>query len=198
MFQVMNLTDIVPFILATFFVAFRLKEVATRRETKSGTITAAWTFRAFVAIGLMIYLCGLLEWLLRGDGSAWGWWLLGALLGIASIVLRRAAIHALGSMWSLHNETREEHRLSLAGPFAWMRHPVYTSMYLENMSLLVLFTATWSWLWLIPFSVVVYCRIREEERDLREQIPGYANYAAKVPALLPWRGRVKLENGNGA
>ena len=67
------------------------------------------------------------------------------------------------------------------GPYAWMRHPGYA---FSSIGFLTEGIALGSWLTIIPtifiVSHLVYRTILEE-RMLQPGLPGYAEYAAKVP-----------------
>lgn len=73
-----------------------------------------------------------------------------------------------------------------SGPYAFVRHPMYSTA-------LVLFAgiplALGSWLgllWLVPLFLVVAWRLLDEERFLRLNLPGYAEYMQRVRyRLLP-------------
>src|SRR5881392_3789015 len=54
--------------------------------------------------------------------------ILAVLLSAASIWLGAAAVRQLGKEWSLTARLVEGHRLVTAGPYALVRHPIYTGM----------------------------------------------------------------------
>jgi len=77
------------------------------------------------------------------------------------------------------------------GPYRWCRHPLYFAV-------LVLF---WSnpdmtadrMLFNVLWTAWIFVGARLEERDLLAEFgEKYENYQRKVPALLPWRGPVKI------
>jgi protein-S-isoprenylcysteine O-methyltransferase Ste14 len=73
------------------------------------------------------------------------------------------------------------------GPYAWVRHPMYSGS-------LLMFLATplglGSWWGLVPallLGAIVVVRLLDEERYLSVHLPGYAQYCREVSArLLPW------------
>jgi protein-S-isoprenylcysteine O-methyltransferase Ste14 len=72
------------------------------------------------------------------------------------------------------------------GPYRLIRHPMYAAA-------LLLIWATvlshWSWLCLAvgaAVSLVLIPRIVDEERQLRERFPDYAEYARSTKALVPF------------
>src|SRR5215471_16052668 len=50
------------------------------------------------------------------------------LIAIGSVVLTMKAVNALGKEWSLRAQVIEGHKLATQGPYAWVRHPIYTGM----------------------------------------------------------------------
>ena len=112
---------------------------------------------------------------------------LGASLAWASAWLVLSAVRLLGRHWSLEARLLPGHRLVREGPYAWVRHPIYSGM-------LGLFIGTGLSLTPLPVLLVavgVYLlgtrlRTRSEERLLRRQFgEEYVRYAREVPALLP-------------
>jgi protein-S-isoprenylcysteine O-methyltransferase Ste14 len=110
---------------------------------------------------------------------------------IGSVLTVRAAVATLGKQWSLGARVVAEHDLITAGPYGLMRHPIYTGMF--GMLLAVGLTLSRSAALLI--GIVVFwlgtaIRIRSEEKLLRATFgQAYDAYAARVPAVLPWRWR---------
>lgn len=66
------------------------------------------------------------------------------------------------------------------GPYAVVRHPMYSAvvlMYLSTPTALGSYWALVPFVWLVP---LLAARIRNEEQVLREQLPGYSEYCEKV------------------
>lgn len=110
---------------------------------------------------------------------------------IGSVLTIRAAVATLGKQWSLGARVVAEHELITAGPYGLMRHPIYTGMF--GMLLAVGLTLSRGAALLIGtvvFWLGTAIRIRSEEKLLRATFgKAYDAYAARVPALLPWRWR---------
>jgi protein-S-isoprenylcysteine O-methyltransferase Ste14 len=83
----------------------------------------------------------------------------------------------------------KDQRLSTGGPYAYVRNPLYAGTLLAATGLII---ASRSWLLAAVFAaafLLMYLPvIKLEEQHLREIFPEYADYAARVPMLLP-RGR---------
>ncbi|MDA9507000.1 isoprenylcysteine carboxyl methyltransferase [Bradyrhizobium sp. CCBAU 11386] len=80
---------------------------------------------------------------------------------------------------------RAQHVIS-TGPYAHVRHPMYSGMVLFFAGVPLLLGSWWG-LAMVPLFLALFAvRIRIEERTLREGLPGYADYAARVRyRLLP-------------
>jgi protein-S-isoprenylcysteine O-methyltransferase Ste14 len=82
----------------------------------------------------------------------------------------------------------EDEGLRRDGPHAWVRHPLYTGAYLilwgAAATPLGLATALWGSLYLAVGTAL------EERKLLLLYGESYRDYRRRVPALLPWRGRV--------
>ncbi len=99
-----------------------------------------------------------------------------------------AGVIVLGKQWSLTARVLEEHELATAGPYAIVRHPIYTAMVLMVIATGIVAS---DWRWTIAAVAVgvtgALMRIRIEERLLGEAFGDvYAQYARRVPALVPW------------
>jgi protein-S-isoprenylcysteine O-methyltransferase Ste14 len=80
---------------------------------------------------------------------------------------------------------RAQHVVSI-GPYAYVRHPMYSGMMLFFIGVPLLVGSWWGVAMVPLFLLLFAIRIRIEERTLREGLPGYADYAARVRhRLLP-------------
>lgn len=77
-------------------------------------------------------------------------------------------------------------RVISTGPYAYVRHPMYSGMILFFASVPLVLGSTWGLAIAPLFLVLLAVRIRIEERTLIAGLPGYADYAARVRyRLLP-------------
>jgi protein-S-isoprenylcysteine O-methyltransferase Ste14 len=112
---------------------------------------------------------------------------LAILAAIGSVWLITAAVKTLGKEWSLTARLVEGHKLATSGPYARVRHPIYTGM----LGMLVATGLAYSrWLALLVAVVIFFIgtmiRVRSEEKLLREAFgKDFENYAQRVPAIVP-------------
>jgi len=84
-------------------------------------------------------------------------------------------------------EVKKDQSVITTGPYRIIRHPMYSGVLVMYLSTPFALDSYWA---LIPFLVVPFMlllRIRNEERILSEQLPGYKEYCLKVKfRLIPF------------
>jgi protein-S-isoprenylcysteine O-methyltransferase Ste14 len=167
----------------------RMREVRAKRDTVPGRRQEGMTFALFMLAGGIMFAGGIAEALVFRRPPNWWLFAVGVVLAVASFVLRRRTIAALGRFWSLHVEMREGHEFVRSGPFRWMRHPVYFSMILELLGPALILGA-WRAFALAAaiFIPTLWWRLRIEEAALVEKFgAAYVEYRRATPMLFPWR-----------
>lgn len=103
------------------------------------------------------------------------------------VALFIASSQAMGRNWSLVARTRDDHQLVQGGPFAYLRHPIYTGLFLMMVSLAIAFGHTRQLLVAVPlYALGTWLRIAVEEQLLRTKFgSGYDTYAARVKRFVP-------------
>jgi protein-S-isoprenylcysteine O-methyltransferase Ste14 len=113
--------------------------------------------------------------------------LLAVVAAVSSVWLVMAALKTLGKEWSLTARLVEGHQLATSGPYAYVRHPIYTGM-LGMLVATGIAVSHWTALLgaLVVFFVGTVIRVRREEKLLRGAFgEQFEAYARRVPALLP-------------
>ena len=83
-------------------------------------------------------------------------------------------------------QTERAQRVISTGPYAHVRHPMYSGMILFFASVPLILGSWWGLAIAPLFMTLLAVRIRIEERTLIAGLPGYADYAARVHyRLLP-------------
>ena len=97
-----------------------------------------------------------------------------------------ARVHLAGN-WSGTVILKEGHELIRSGPYAYVRHPIYTGLLVALLGSAV---ACGELRALIGFALAMAAFVRKlriEERFMRESFPEqYRDYCAEVPALIPF------------
>jgi protein-S-isoprenylcysteine O-methyltransferase Ste14 len=147
---------------------------------------AAWVFLATMAV----------------ISIATGWWLARTDPGLLAERMRMAGgqdqpiadkifMLAIGTVFLLWQVTmglqRERgHHVISTGPYAWVRHPMYTGAISFCVGIPLLLGSWWGLVISPIFAVLFALRVRIEERELIAGLPGYGDYTTRVRyRLLP-------------
>jgi protein-S-isoprenylcysteine O-methyltransferase Ste14 len=114
----------------------------------------------------------------------------GFALGLLSLAWWAWTQSALGAHWSAQLQLREGHRLVTTGPYARVRHPLYTAMFGISAAF-ALVTAHWVFVAFGVLSIVMLLlRVpREEQMMLDEFGAEYAAYMQRTGRFFPKRSR---------
>jgi protein-S-isoprenylcysteine O-methyltransferase Ste14 len=112
--------------------------------------------------------------------------LTGAAITVAGLALTVWARRALGANWSSTVTVKKEHELITAGPYRYVRHPIYSGLLVGFLGSAL---AWGQWRGLLAFVIATYAlwrKWRMEERFMRETFgAAYSEYAARTPAVVP-------------
>jgi protein-S-isoprenylcysteine O-methyltransferase Ste14 len=115
----------------------------------------------------------------------------GFAVGLASLVLWTWTQAVLGKEWSPQLQLRGEHHLVTTGPYARMRHPLYTAMFGWGVGV-ALVTANWVFV-VMAVAVIggTVARIPREERMMIEEFgEEYKAYMKRTGRFFPrWGAR---------
>jgi protein-S-isoprenylcysteine O-methyltransferase Ste14 len=94
---------------------------------------------------------------------------------------------SLGSEWSRDVELKQGHKLVERGPYAFVRHPIYTGHLLMGLGTAIGSGRLIAFTGLALFFVGFWIKLRQEERLLASSFPEeYPAYRARVRALVPY------------
>ena len=120
------------------------------------------------------------------------YWPVSPALGWAMVALTAAGIAfawwariVLGRLWSGGIERMAEHRVVDTGPYAIVRHPIYTGLIMGAVAMAVLQAKPFAILGAALFALGFTLKARVEERFLEKEIGGYDEYRRRVPMILP-------------
>lgn len=93
----------------------------------------------------------------------------------------------LGNEWSRDVELKQGHKLVERGPYAFVRHPIYTGHLLMGLGTAIGSGRLVAFAGLALFFVGFWIKLRQEERLLGKSFPEeYRAYRARVRALVPY------------
>ena len=182
-----------PILVAACWVVFVLVWIVTALRDRRGGSPAVLRRSVWWTSGVAIAAVGVLV------GSVvprWVWaaltvrtaWLaaIGAAVLLASLAFTVWARLRLGRMWNSAPTIKEGHELRTDGPYALVRHPIYTGLLGMLLGTVLAVGSGTSLLALLLVPPALWFKIRTEERLLTERFPrDYPAYRAAVPALVP-------------
>jgi protein-S-isoprenylcysteine O-methyltransferase Ste14 len=71
-----------------------------------------------------------------------------------------------------------------SGPYALVRHPMYSGGLLLFLGIPFALGSWWGLILFVPLVVLIIWRLKQEERSLSTHLPGYRDYCAKVTHRL--------------
>jgi protein-S-isoprenylcysteine O-methyltransferase Ste14 len=128
--------------------------------------TRYWTLPSNLAWAMVV---------LAAAGFAFCWW---------------ARIH-LGKLWSGRVTRKEGHHIVDTGPYALVRHPIYTGVLTAAIATAALKGSAHALIGICLLLVAYQFKARLEERFLSEELgaESYAAYRRRVPMLIPFAPR---------
>jgi protein-S-isoprenylcysteine O-methyltransferase Ste14 len=172
---------IVSWIVAAFWSANTEKRVVTW-ET--------WLYRALIVIGALLLFHSTRR--LLGESRLWHVGLDGAyaLAGVtlAGILFAWWARLHLGRLWSGAITRKEDHRVIDTGPYALVRHPIYTGLILAIVATAAAQATVTGCLGAAVIAFGLWIKARIEERFLTAELgaEAYGAYRRRVPMLVPF------------
>lgn len=139
----------------------------------------AWSGYFYCLAGMFLPLLGFMfAPVYTGPVLFW----VGTGLGLLAVLIQLYSLCYLRRSFTVAPESR---RLVTDGPYARVRHPLYSAYMLWCLGSL-LASPGWRYgLLLAAVCTAQYARAKAEETHLCQYLPGYAEYAARVPAFIP-------------
>ena len=120
--------------------------------------------------------------------AEWPFWI-GAAMALTGMLFALWARHSLGRNWSGTVTIKTGHELIITGPYAIVRHPIYTGILLGCGGLAIAEGEWRSLLGVAAITIGLWGKISLEERWMKEQFGNvYRDYCRRVPGLIPVAG----------
>jgi protein-S-isoprenylcysteine O-methyltransferase Ste14 len=114
--------------------------------------------------------------------------ILGIVTAVIALALFRMTHRALGQMWSVSLQLKQDHKLITTGIYKHLRHPMYTAFWLMALTQAFLLPNYIAGLaGLVGFGVLFFARIGPEEAMMEEAFgEEYHQYRARTWRVLPY------------
>jgi protein-S-isoprenylcysteine O-methyltransferase Ste14 len=110
----------------------------------------------------------------------------GLVLVVAGILFSFWARWQLGRNWSSQVTVKEGHSLVTAGPYGWVRHPIYTGMLLALLGTALAMGSARGFIGTALILAGFIVKLLAEEARMRETFPGaYDDYCRRTARLIP-------------
>ena len=187
------MNDVVPWLFPVLWLFWGVYWLARARGVKANVWAESASSRLLHVVPLVVAalllvvrlpLLGLDERILpRSMTIFWA----GFGLAVAGLLFTVWARRHLAANWSGDVTIKEGHELITSGPYAWVRHPIYTGLLLGFVGSAV---AVGEWRGLVALIVVglaLWRKLRLEERGMRQLFgERYVAYEHSVSALIPF------------
>lgn len=111
---------------------------------------------------------------------------LGAALTVAGCLLAIWARVMLGANWSMNVTLKQQHALMTRGPYAFVRHPIYTGLLLAALGTAIVYGAAHCFLGVAVLFYGFWLKLHTEEEFMLQQFGAqYVAYKEHVRALIP-------------
>ncbi len=172
---------------ASWIAAAVWRDPAERRVT----LAQAAPYRIATILGVLLLILGsrpffpnqYFLWNLSWDAQ---WALVG--LALLGLIFTWWARLYLGRLWSSAVTKKADHRIVDTGPYAIVRHPIYTGILAAIFATAAMKGAFIGFIGALAFVFAFTYKARLEERFLREQLgaDAYDSYRSRVPMLIPF------------
>jgi protein-S-isoprenylcysteine O-methyltransferase Ste14 len=110
----------------------------------------------------------------------------GAVAAVAGVLIAIWARLTLGRNWSGVVTLKEDHELVTAGPYAAIRHPIYTALILLFVGTTLLVATPGAVIGLLCVIWSCWVKLKQEEALMLQQFPGsYLGYMMRTKRLVP-------------
>jgi protein-S-isoprenylcysteine O-methyltransferase Ste14 len=183
---------------AAFLLVWGISAFFVKRDVRGGSYAAIWQRYWVLRLGVAALIVILAARLARRIGSsgvvffrgiftpppALGWAAAAfTAIGIGFAIWARVY---LGRNWSPRPAMKEHHELVTTGPYAYVRHPIYTGVMLAALGTALMGTIFGIGMFVI-ISINFALRIGKEEKIMLELFPNqYPEYRKRTKRLVPF------------
>jgi protein-S-isoprenylcysteine O-methyltransferase Ste14 len=179
-----------PVVWILFFLYWQIK-AANTKATQRLEPAASRLLRVFIFLVAIILLSTTripLPWLYLQlwPQGLWPFWL-GASVTVAGLLFAVWARVHLGRNWSRSVTIKQDHELIVTGPYALVRHPIYTGILAGFLGMAIAIGQVRGPIVFVLILLAFGLKLRMEEQWMRSQFGEvYAAYAHQTAALLPY------------
>jgi protein-S-isoprenylcysteine O-methyltransferase Ste14 len=161
------------------------KPTLRRQSTGSRIVQACLTIAAFFLLFDSDLAIGPLGWRFVAKSAVVSW--IGAAITVSGILVALWARFLLGRNWSANVTIKRDHQLIRTGPYALVRHPIYSGFSLAILGTAIAFGEIRDLIALVLAVTGWRLKLVVEEQFMMEQFGAeYVDYKRHVKALVPF------------
>jgi protein-S-isoprenylcysteine O-methyltransferase Ste14 len=179
-----------PVVWIAFLLYWQIR-AANTKTTQRLEPAASRILRVFIFLIAIVLLWTThipLPWLYLQlwPAGLWPFWL-GAVVTVAGLLFAVWARVHLGRNWSRSVTIKQGHELITTGPYALVRHPIYTGILTGFLGMAIAICEVRGFIVLVLIFIAFWIKLRMEEQWMRAQFGEmYAAYAHQTAALVPY------------
>jgi protein-S-isoprenylcysteine O-methyltransferase Ste14 len=108
------------------------------------------------------------------------------MLALSGLILAIWSRSILGRNWSSRVVIKENHELIKKGPYKYIRHPIYSGIFLMVLGLAFFWARISIFIFLILVLLGLWLKSLAEEKLLGKHFPEYAEYKKTTKAFIPF------------
>ena len=174
---------IIPALWLLFAVYWAVSAIGAKRSLG----TSAWWKQGLLRGGIVVLTLAAIHFAGAGPAlrAAQAYQAHSVLLGAVGSALAVFARVYLGPNWGMPMSRKEEPELVTGGPYAFVRHPIYSGIILAMLGSAIGESVIWA-LPLVLFAPYFLYSARREEELMREQFPAqYPDYMRRTKMIVP-------------
>lgn len=173
-----------------FALSWFVASLWTDRTEKSAGLTTEAPYRITMLAGTVLFLIpahSYYGWMRLWQVSAVEAWVCVGLMIAGFAFSWWARVH-IGRLWSGPITKKADHRIVESGPYALVRHPIYTGLLVAILATMVAKGTLPGIAGAALITAGIYMKARLEERFLRAELgeAAYEAYSRRVPMLVPF------------
>ena len=179
-----------PVVWITFLIYWRIRAADTKKTQRLEPAVAGILriLTILVAVILLSTTWIPLPWLYRllWQPGLWPFWL-GAAITVGGLLFSVWARQHLGRNWSSQVSIKQDHELITTGPYAVLRHPIYTGILAGFLGVAIALSEVRGFVVFVLFFLMFWTKLSKEEQFMRSQFgEAYATYVRRTSALVPY------------
>jgi protein-S-isoprenylcysteine O-methyltransferase Ste14 len=174
-----------------WMVSWLIAALWARQTAKGAGFSAQLPYRIVTVVGAILLL-GTFTRFYRGSDRLWMLndntrWVMVGLMIVGFLFAWWARLH-LGALWSGFVMKKEGHYVVDTGPYALVRHPIYTGLILSSLATAIQSGTARAVLGFALMTLGFWMKARLEENFLRRELgaEAYDSYRRRVPMLVPF------------